>query len=54
MGSDINIKGENKKKIDEIETPEPPQRMYPLEDPFEEQKEPSKKHGIKPETKERM
>ncbi|MCR6638612.1 MAG: hypothetical protein NVV82_06365 [Sporocytophaga sp.] len=44
-------KGENRKIIDEIETPEPPQRMYPLEGPWDEQTEPSKKHGMSKENK---
>ncbi len=44
-------KGENRKILDEIETPEPPQRMYPLEGHWVEQAEPNKKHGISTENK---
>lgn len=44
-------KGENRKIMDEIETPEPPQRMYPLEYPFEEQTVPNKKHGLSKDEK---
>ncbi|WP_156027161.1 hypothetical protein [Sporocytophaga myxococcoides] len=44
MGVDKNE--EKRKLINEIVTPEPPQRMYPLEEPFEEQTVPNKKHGM--------
>ncbi|MBO9699240.1 MAG: hypothetical protein J7604_03465 [Sporocytophaga sp.] len=50
MGVDKNE--ENRKLFNEIVTPEPPQRMYPLGEPWEEQDAPSKRHGTKPETKE--
>jgi len=47
MGADKE--GKEKNRIEEIKTPEPPQRMYPLEAPFEEQTGSVKKHGIKSE-----
>jgi len=47
MGVDKN---EENRKVIEIDTPEPPQRMYPLE-PFEKQPLPNKKHGMPNEEK---